>query len=552
MAIHIRRREFIFTLGGAAAAWPRAARAQQARKIPRIGVLWPNPPARFEFMRQGLQDFGYVEGRNIGFEFRWAEGKLDRLPELARRHVTVVAALGVAAAVAAKRATATIPVVFYMGEDPVGLGLVPSFNHPGGNLTGVATLSSEVMAKRLELLHEIAPRADAFAALINPKNPSAAISAKEAQNAAHALGKSIYIVHASAESELEPAFATIAQLRAGGLLIAPDGLFIAYAAQVAALSLRHAIPASDERRAFPDAGGLMSYGANQADGIRLAGVYTGRILKGEKPADLPVMQSTKFEFVINLNTAKSLGLEISPTLLALAVVGGCIHQHAQSSPARNVLSIRREIMMPDQTSEKAEVKMYSDFKSPYAYLAFDPGMTLGQRFDVRVRWIPFQLRVKGKGERSVYSEYKVKYSYMDARRWAKRRGLWIRGPLKVYDTTAAAIGGLFAETQGRLLDYGREAFKRFFLREFEADQPEAVARLIAGLGLSDRHYLEYLAGEGAEAYDRCQQEAAADHVFGVPFFLFGGEPFWGYDRLPLLEQRLEEAGLAISDKVTAA
>ena len=189
--------------------------------------------------------------------------------------------------------------------------------------------------------------------------------------------------------------------------------------------------------------------------------------------------------------------------------------------------------MPAQSSEKAEVKMYSDFKSPYAFLAFDPGMALGQRFDVRVRWIPFQLRVKGKGERSVYSEYKVKYSYMDARRWAKPRGLWIRGPLKVYDTTPMA-------------------FKKFFLREFEADQPEAVARLITELGLSDRHYLEYLAGEGRAAYERCQEEAATDHVFGVPFFMFADEPFWGYDRLGLLEQRLTEAGLEIGDKVTAA
>jgi 2-hydroxychromene-2-carboxylate isomerase len=215
-------------------------------------------------------------------------------------------------------------------------------------------------------------------------------------------------------------------------------------------------------------------------------------------------------------------------------------------------AIRPEIVMPGQTPQKPEVKMYSDFKSPYAYLAFDPGMSLRERFDVRVRWIPFQLRVKGKGERSLNSEYKVKYSYMDARRWAKPRGLWIRGPLKVYDTTPAAIGGLFAETQGRLLDYGRMAFEKFFLREFEADQPEAVARLIAELGLSDRLYMEYLAGAGRDAYERCQQEAAADHVFGVPFFLFEGEPFWGYDRLALLEQRLTEAGLAIGDKVTAA
>src|SRR6516165_9340980 len=215
-------------------------------------------------------------------------------------------------------------------------------------------------------------------------------------------------------------------------------------------------------------------------------------------------------------------------------------------------AIRPEIMMPAQMSEKAEGKMYSDFKSPYAFLAFDPGMTLGQRFDVRVRWIPFQLRVKGKGERSVYSEYKVKYSYMDARRWAKARALWIRGPLKIYDTTPAAIGGLFAQKHGRLLDYGRLAFKQFFLREFEVDQADAVAGLLNSIGLSGQEYLDYLAGEGRLAYDRCQEEAATDHIFGVPFFMFADEPFWGYDRLGLLEQRLTEAGLEIGDKVTAA
>jgi 2-hydroxychromene-2-carboxylate isomerase len=204
--------------------------------------------------------------------------------------------------------------------------------------------------------------------------------------------------------------------------------------------------------------------------------------------------------------------------------------------------------MADQTSQSDEVKMYSDFKSPYAYLAFDPAMALGERFDVRVRWVPFQLRLKGKGERSIYSEYKVKYSYMDARRWAKPRGLWIRGPLKIYDTTPAAIGGLFADKHGRFLDYGRAAFKQFFLRELEADQAEAVAQLLARLGLSDRDYLAYFAGEGRAAYERCQQEAAEDHVFGVPFFIFRGEPFWGHDRMPLLEQRLGEAGLALDGK----
>jgi len=193
-----------------------------------------------------------------------------------------------------------------------------------------------------------------------------------------------------------------------------------------------------------------------------------------------------------------------------------------------------------------EVKMYSDFKSPYAYIAFDPGMALSDRFRVRVRWIPFQLRLKGKGERSTYSEYKVKYSYMDARRRSKDRGLWIRGPLKIYDTMPAAVGGLFAEKNGRFLDYGRLAFKKFFLREFEADQPDAVARLLDSIGLSGKDYAGYLQDEGREAYERCQQEAAADHDFGVPFFIFRGEPFWGHDRIELLEQRLTEAGLALN------
>lgn len=200
----------------------------------------------------------------------------------------------------------------------------------------------------------------------------------------------------------------------------------------------------------------------------------------------------------------------------------------------------------EQENSNTEVKMYSDFKSPYAYIAFDPGMALSDRFRVRVRWIPFQLRLKGKGERSVYSEYKVKYSYMDARRRSKDRGLWIRGPLKIYDTMPAAVGGLFAKKHGCFLDYGRLAFKKFFLREFEADQPDAVAQLLDSIGLSGKDYGDYLQGEGREAYERCQQEAAADHVFGVPFFIFRGEPFWGHDRIELLEQRLTEAGLALN------
>ena len=320
----MKRRGFITLVGGGWVAWPLVARAQQAA-MPVIGLVAPASAGQVEIidsLRQGLKEADFVEGQNVTIQSAFAEGQFDLLPGLAellvRRQVAVITALGVAATVAAKRATSTIPVVFYMGEDPVSLGLIASFNRPGGNLTGVATLSSAVMAKRLQLLQEIAPRTDVFAALINPKNPSAAISTKEAQDAALALGKNIHIAHASTESELEPAFATMAQLRVGGLLIAPDGLFVAFATQVAKLSFRYAIPASHERRAFPNAGGLMSYGASQADGIRLAGAYTGRILKGEKTADLPVQQSTKFELVINLRTAKALGLEVPDKLLALA------------------------------------------------------------------------------------------------------------------------------------------------------------------------------------------------------------------------------------------
>jgi 2-hydroxychromene-2-carboxylate isomerase len=193
-----------------------------------------------------------------------------------------------------------------------------------------------------------------------------------------------------------------------------------------------------------------------------------------------------------------------------------------------------------------EVKMYSDYKSPYAYLAFDPAFALEDRYRVRVRWIPFQLRIKGKGERSLYSEYKARYSYLDARRSAKPRGLVIRGPLKVYDTTPALIGGLFARRHGRLLEYSRAAYERFFKRELEADDAEAVAALLETLGLSGEEYRGYRRGEGAAEYERAQQEAAADHVFGVPIFVFEGEPFWGHDRLPVLEQRLNEAGLTMT------
>lgn len=196
-------------------------------------------------------------------------------------------------------------------------------------------------------------------------------------------------------------------------------------------------------------------------------------------------------------------------------------------------------------TERVEVKMYSDYKSPFAFLAFDPAFALEARYRIRVRWIPFQLRIKGKGERSLYSEYKAKYSYLDARRWAKPRGLVIRGPLKVYDTTPALVGGLFAERHGRLAEYSRRVFEAFFRRELEADQPDAVAGVIHAIGLSDEEYRRYLAAEGAAAYERSREEAAADHVFGVPLFVFQGEPFWGHDRLGILEERLREGGLAL-------
>jgi 2-hydroxychromene-2-carboxylate isomerase len=196
--------------------------------------------------------------------------------------------------------------------------------------------------------------------------------------------------------------------------------------------------------------------------------------------------------------------------------------------------------------ENREVKMYSDYKSPFAYLAFDPAFELEKRYRIRIRWIPFQLRIKGKGERSLYSEHKARYSYLDARRWAKPRGLVIRGPSKVYDTTPALIGGLFAEKHGRLLDYSRRVFEMFFRREREVDQPDAVADVIASLGMSAGDYRKYLSGEGALAYQRAQDEAAADYVFGVPLFFFDSEPFWGHDRLPILEDRLTAAGLAVN------
>ena len=322
----LNRRAFITLLGGAA-AWPRAARAQQPA-MPVIGFLgsespdlWANYVRAFH---QGLRETGYVEGRNVAIEYRWAEGRNDRLPalaaELVRRQVTVIAAPGsTPAALATKSATTTIPIVFAIAADPVGLGLVASLARPGGNVTGVVTLNVEIAPKRLELLHELFPAATSFALLVNPTSPALAEPvSKQVQMAARALGIKLHVLHASSEPEFDAVFATATQLQAGGLVIGPDTFFNSRIEQLAALTLRHALPAVYQWREFTAAGGLLSYGSSITDVYRQAGVYTGRILKGEKPADLPVQQATKVELFINLKTAKTLGLTMPTALLVRA------------------------------------------------------------------------------------------------------------------------------------------------------------------------------------------------------------------------------------------
>jgi putative tryptophan/tyrosine transport system substrate-binding protein len=319
-----RRRDFIMLLGGATAAWPLAARAQQSG-MPVIGFLntrAPNQDAHlWAAFRQGLTETGYAEGRNVTIEYRWAEGRNDRLPALAadlvRHRVTVIAANS-QATVAAKAATTTIPIVFLTGADPVQIGFVASLNRPGGNLTGITSLDTELGRKRLQLLHELLPKAGTIAALVNPTFPGSDIQARDLQAAASMLGLQLQVVHASTEREIDTAFANLSGLQASGLVIGNDPFFNSWSEQLAALALRYAVPAIYEYRAFAAAGGLMSYGGRIADQYRLLGVYTGRILKGEKPADLPVQQSAIVELIINLKTARTLGLTIPLPLLGRA------------------------------------------------------------------------------------------------------------------------------------------------------------------------------------------------------------------------------------------
>jgi putative ABC transport system substrate-binding protein len=315
---YMRRREFIALAGAAAAPnfWPRGARAQQPA-MPVVGYLGAQTPAAFASrvaaFREGLGEAGYAEGRNVAIEFRWADGRHDRLLDLAAdlvaRQVTVIVAPGGApAALAAKSVTTSIPIVFEMGADPIAIGLVASLARPGGNLTGVSSLNVEVTPKRLEILHEAIPTGMLVAVLLNPTSPTADSQLKQLQQAARTLELQLHVLHASTQGDFDKVFATLLQLQPKGLVVASDTFFATHSEQLAALTARHALPAIHQSRDFALAGGLMSYGGSFVESHRQAGMYTGRILKGDKPADLPVQQVTKVELVINLKTAKALGV----------------------------------------------------------------------------------------------------------------------------------------------------------------------------------------------------------------------------------------------------
>jgi putative tryptophan/tyrosine transport system substrate-binding protein len=320
----MRRREFITLIGGSA-AWPLAAHAQQPA-MPVIGVLNALSPSvavlQQSGFKQGLNEAGYIEDRNVKIEFRWAEGHYDRLPALAAdlvgRRVTVIAAGGPPAARAAQAATSTIPVVFTSGDDPVQIGLVPTLNHPGGNITGVHLFFSELSAKRLGFLHDLLPQVIVVGAILNPASPTAEAQANDLQKAARALALQVQIVHARNQQEIDAAFDRLSTQNVGAVILGSDPSYLTLRKQIITLAASHRLPAIYEVRDYPDAGGLMSYGTNVKDAYRVAGNYVGRILNGEKPADLPVVEETKFELVINNKAAKSLGINISGNVLSLA------------------------------------------------------------------------------------------------------------------------------------------------------------------------------------------------------------------------------------------